>query len=271
MVRSMRTRNFLLGAIVLLATVALAAGATVVDESTARTAGKSATSNATGSEAQAETDAIFGDEATISVTQLGVSQKARAIYRKGVQALQHSRASEAERDAERAIQADATFSDAYALAATAQLSQRNFLLAQSTAKAAMHADASNLKAYVILATADNYLGQYGAAVVALTPVLAASAQWWQIAYQQARAEAGLEHAQAALEWSNRAALQAPAGFAPLHLLHASALVASAQYAQAADELETYLSLEGGKTPQREELQRELGRLRKLASTGSRSR
>ncbi|HEX4019967.1 MAG TPA: hypothetical protein VHX63_02385 [Acidobacteriaceae bacterium] len=260
-----------MGTILLLATASFVAGATVVDESTARAAGKSAASTATGSDAQAETDAIFGDGATVSVTQLGVSQKARAIYQKGVLALQRGRASEAERDAERAMHADATFSDAYALAATAQLSQRNFLLAQSTAKTAMHADASNLKAYVILATADNYLGQYSAAVVALTPVLAASTQWWQIAYQQARAEAGLEHAQAALEWSNRAALRAPAGFAPLHLLHASALVASAQYAQAADELETYLALEGEKTPQREELERELGRLRKLASTGNSSR
>jgi len=250
----MRIRRILLGIVVLLATVSFVAGATV---KTGDTAGGGADTNL-------ETGAIFTGNAVVSVAELGVSKKAREDYERGVRALRLGRASNAERDVKRALREDTKFSDAYALEATAELSQRDFVSAQIAARSAIDADASNWKAYVILATSDNYLSEYADAVAALEPVQAASAQWWQIAYQRARAEAGLEHAHEALEWSNRAALQAPADFAPLHLLHASALVASAQYSQAAEELETYLELEGTNAPQRDELQRELGRLRELA-------
>ncbi len=253
--KNARIRNVLAGLVVLWAT-AFAAGATAPPKAAAE------------SGAQAETGAIFSDSALASIAALNSAKKPRDFYRQGVRALHRGHAAEAERDAQKAIKekikAMENFSDAYALVATAELSQRKFSLAQSAAKSSIDADASNEKAYVILATADNYLGQYADAVVALRHVQADSAQWWQISYQRARAEVGLNHARAALDWSNRAALQAPQDFAPLHLLHASALVSIAQYAQAADELETYLGLEGKQAPQRDELQRELGKLRELA-------
>ena len=253
--KNAQIRKVLAGLVVLLAT-AFAAGATAPPKAAAE------------SGAQAETGAIFSDSALASIAELNSAKKPRDFYRQGVRALHRGHAAEAERDAQKAIKekikARANFSDAYALAATAELSQRKFLLAQSAAQSSIDADASNGKAYVILATADNYLGQYADAVAALEHVQADSAQWWQISYQRARAEAGLNHARAALDWSNRAALQAPQDFAPLHLLHASALVAIARYASAADELETYLALEGNQAPQRDELQRELGKLRELA-------
>lgn len=251
----MQTRNFLLGTVFLLAAASLVVGETA----------KPATSAAPGNGNISETGAIFSDTTVASIAQLTAPKKANMLYLQGVRALQAGRADEAARDAEQSIQAGARFSDVYALAATAELSQRGFVQAQSAARAAIHADSSSIKAYVVLATADNYLGQYADAVTALAPVQGASGQWWQISYQQARAEAGLENAQAALEWSNRAALQAPAEFAPLHLLHASALASVAQYAQAAEELEIYLQLEGDQAPQHAALQRELEQLRQLAT------
>lgn len=242
----MRIQNLIAGMIALLAITLFAAGATK--------------EKATPS----ETGAIFSDGTVQSIAALGISKKSQDSYERGVKALGRGFAVEAENDALQGIALDKNFSDAYALAATAELAQKNFVLAQKNAQAAVDADRNNLKAYVILATADNYLGEYAKAVAALAPVEGVSARWWQIDYQRARAEAGLEHAQAALDWSNRAALQAPAYFAPLHLLHASALVAAEQYGEAADELETYLAIEGDKAPQRKELQRELGRLHMLA-------
>jgi hypothetical protein len=194
-------------------------------------------------------------------------KKARDLYRKGVQALLQGHAEEAEDDALRAVRAGAGFADAYSLAAAAELSQQKFVQAQASANAALQEDGSSLRAHVLLATADNYLGQYAKARAALAPVLAASDQWWQVAYQMARAEVGLENAQAALDWSNRAVLLAPTDFAPLHLLHASALLACAQYARAADELETYLQLAGATAPEQAALQRDLKQLRKLANEG----
>ena len=256
-------RNVLLGGLVLLATASMMIGATVPPSAAPSKTGASAV--------QSETGAIFSDSVIAEMASASVGTgagkqeaKARDLYRLGVQALLGGHAAEAERDALKAASADRRFSDAYALAATAELSQRKFTQAQTMAQEALTVDASNAKAYVILATADNYLGLYADAVAALEQVQAESAQWWQISYQRARAEAGLDHVQAAVDWSNQAALQAPQSFAPLHLLHASALVAMTQYAQAADELETYLTLEGDAAPQRVELQRELDRLRELA-------
>ncbi len=256
-------RNVLLGGLALLATASMMIGETVPPSA--------APSKTEANAAQNETGAIFSDNviAEMAGASAGTGSgkqeaKARDLYANGVQALLRGHAAEAERDALKAAAADGKFSDAYALAATAELSQRKFSQAQTMAQKALTVDASNKKAYVILATADNYLGQYVDAEVALEHVQAESAQWWQISYQRARAEAGLDHVQAAVDWSNQAALQAPQSFAPLHLLHASALVAMTQYAQAADELETYLTLEGNAAPQRVELQRELERLRELA-------
>ncbi len=257
--KSTQIYNVLAGMIALWAAAAFAAGAPAPPK---------ASGVAVGSGAQTETGAIFSDSTLASIAALNSAKKPHDFYRQGVQALHRGHAAEAGRDAQKAIKEKikgrGNSSDAYALAATAELSQRKFSLAQSLAQSSIDADASNEKAYVILATADNYLGQYADAVTALQQVQADSAQWWQISYQRARAEAGLSHARAALDWSNRAALQAPQDFAPLHLLHASALVAIAQYAQAADELETYLALEGNQAQQRDELRRELGKLRELA-------
>ncbi len=257
-----------LGVIALLATACFMAG------ETARSGNSAAPANSAQSQIQSqiqsETGAIFSDSMISAITanhathSQSSADKNYELYFHGVQALHRGHAEQAERDAEQAIAADSKFSDAYALAATAQLSQRKFDQAQSSAQAALDADPSNEKAYVILATADNYLGQYEEAIEALDHVQTDSTTWWQISYQRGRAEAGLGNLQATLDASNRAALQAPEDFAPLHLLHASALVAIAQYQRAADELETYLKLEGKQAPQRDELRRELQRLRQLA-------
>jgi hypothetical protein len=267
---SVALRRGLLGAVLLLAAASLFAAE--------RPAGRAAQQ---AQAAEAETGAIFSDSMLQSMqgpkqspkqaqglgqnaTRSSKADKARSAYARGVQALLAGQTKEAEHAAKEAIAEDRNFSDAYALAATAELSQRRFSEAQSLAQQAVRADAASVKARVILATADNYLGSYAAAVEALDPVQSAAARWWQAAYQRARAEAGLEHAQAALDWSNRAALLAPPEFAPLHLLHASALAAAAQYAQAAGELEAYLQIAGDAAPQRAELQHALDRLREQA-------
>ncbi len=224
--------------------------------------------------AQAEMGAIFSDSMIASMQGPDTgpraaahgdkAAKAWAAYARGVQVLLAGKYAEAEQAAQQAIGQDKNFSDAYALAATADLSQRKYAQAQPMAQQAVRTDAASVKARVILATADNYLSDYEAAAAALEPVQDAASRWWQAAYQRARAEAGMEHAEAALEWSNRAALLAPPEFAPLHLLHASALAAAARYAQAADELAVYLQIAGGSSPQRMELEAQLARLQQLA-------
>lgn len=256
---SVVVRRGLLGAVLLLAAASLFAAE--------RPAGQAKPT------AQAEMGTIFSDSMIASLqgpdaqpraAHGNKAAKARAAYARGVQALLAGKYAEAEHAARQAIGQDKNFSDAYALAATAELSQRKYAQAQTMAQQAVSTDAISVKARVILATADNYLGEYDAAAAALEPVQDFASGWWQAAYQRARAEAGMEHAEAALEWSNRAALLAPAGFAPLHLLHASALAAAAHYAQAAGELAAYLQIEGAQAPQRAMLEEQLARLQQLA-------
>jgi tetratricopeptide (TPR) repeat protein len=193
----------------------------------------------------------------------GIQPQALEMYARAVHELHQGHAVIAEADANRALHRDPKFADAAALAATAALMQEQFARAAADATRAVQINAADEKAYVILATAQNYLGRYSAAADALRHVRPQDHQTWQVAYQWARAEAGLQNLPECLEWLNRAALSAPVNFAPLHLLHASALLAMGENTRAADELEIYLQLPSVNPSQRDLLTQELHRLRAL--------
>ncbi len=197
-----------------------------------------------------------------------VPPKAMQWYLQAARELHEGQAVSAEKHALRAMHLGPKFADAGALAATAALQQQQYERAHQEAADAARIDPADEKAWVILATADNHLGEYVDAATALGHVRQQDQATWQVAYQWARAEAGQDHAQSALEWSNCAALTAPPTFAPLHLLRASALLAVNQYALAADELETYLQLMGANAPERALLEQELLRIRALVKSVS---
>lgn len=216
--------------------------------------------------AHADTSSQFDASAPSNadnLTESGIQPDALQMYQRAVYALHQGHAVIAETEANRALQRDPKFADAAALAATAALMQEQFARAATEATHAIQINAADEKAYVILATAQNYLGHYSAAADALRHVRPQEQQTWQVAYQWARAEAGLQHLQECLEWLNRAALSAPVNFAPLHLLRASALLAMGDNARAADELEVYLQFPSVNSAQRDLLTQELHRLRQL--------
>lgn len=202
------------------------------------------------------------------MTEQGILPKAFHLYLQAVEELHRGQAVSAEKYANRAAALDVNFADAKALAATAALAQRQFLRAREEADDAVHRNRNDEKAWVALATADNYLGKYAEAIDALSNVREQNRVTWQVAYEWARAEAGRNDAAQTLEWSNRAALNAPSDFAPLHLLRASALLAASRYLQSANELDTYLRLINKNAPEREGLTQELRRLRELAQSAS---
>jgi len=216
--------------------------------------------------AHADTSSQFDASAPSNadtLTEAGIQPDALQMYQRAAHELHQGHAVIAEADANRALQRDPKFADAAALAATAAQMQEQFARAAAEATQAIHINAADEKAYVILATAQNYLGRYSAAADALRHVRPQEQQTWQVAYQWARAEAGLQHLPECLEWLNRAALSAPVNFAPLHLLRASALLAMGDNARAADELEVYLQFPSVNSAQRELLTQELHRLRQL--------
>jgi hypothetical protein len=196
------------------------------------------------------------------------SLKALQAYRRAVHELHQGETAAAAKDAQRAVQIDKKFTDAYDLSATAELIERNYQLAQAQAAQATQIDSRDVKGWVIAATADNYLGLFAKAAEALSHIPQQSRIPWQMAYQWARAEAGQRNAPRALEWTNQASLTAPFTFAPLHLLRASVLLANGQYALSADELETYLSLVAPDAPQHQEFVEELHKLRALAASAA---
>ena len=197
-----------------------------------------------------------------TLTESGIRPKAARLYWKAARELHQGYPASAEKDAIRALRIDKTFADAAALEATAALAQQHFDRARADAAHATEIDSADEKAWVILATADNHLGRYSEATEALRHVQLQDEGTWQVAYQWARAEAGLQNLQQCLEWTNRAALSAPQDFAPLHLLRASVLQAAGEFARAAGQLEIYLQLPGVNASQRDLLTQELHRLRK---------
>lgn len=196
-------------------------------------------------------------------TESGIQPQAMQMYRRAARELHQGHAVPAEQDANRALQLDPKFADAAALAATAALAQQQFDRAAVEAAHAIEINTADEKAYVILATAQNYLGHYSVAADALRHVRPQEQATWQVAYQWARAEAGLQDLQQCLEWTNRAALSAPSNFAPLHLLRTSVLLALGENARAADQLEIYLQLPSVNASERDLLTHELHRLRQL--------
>lgn len=191
----------------------------------------------------------------------GIPANALRAYSKSVHELHAGSPGLAEADARRAIALDHRFADAYALAATADLALKQFDAARALAAQAVQLSPAEEKGWVAVATADNYLGQPADALQALSHIAPRRQNAWQVAYQWARAEAGLGDAREALDWANRAALTAPPEFAPLHLLRASALLAAGQPLRAADELESYLQLLGANAPERAELLKKVEQLR----------
>ena len=199
-----------------------------------------------------------------SLMETGILPNAMQLYRQSVRELHQGHAVPAENDALRALHIDSKFADAAALAATAALKQQQFKRAGQEAAQALAINSADEKAWVILATADNYLGQYSDAVDALSHVTPLDQETWQVSYQWARAEAGLQNLQQCLQWSNRAPLSAPLNFAPLHLLRASVFLAAGETALAADQLKIYLQLPDVSSSQRGPLTQELHRLHKLS-------
>lgn len=197
------------------------------------------------------------------------SPKALQLYRQAIHELHQGETSAAAKHSQQATRIDENFADAYALAATVSLVQRNYAFARTQAARASAINPRDEKAWVIGATADNYLGMYADAIAALSHIPEQDSGTWQVAYQRARAEAGQQNAREALDWSNRAALSAPQTFAPLHLLRASAFLAVNEYALCAGELETYLSLIAPDAPRHEELVDELHRVQMLAKNNAR--
>lgn len=197
-----------------------------------------------------------------ALTESGIQPEAIHLYDRAVKELHQGHAVPSEKDALHALQIDKHFADAAALAATAALKQQQFDRARTEVAQAIQIDPADEKAWVILATADNYLAKYSDAADALGHVRPQDQGTWQVAYQWARAEAGQQHLQQCLDWTDRAALSAPSDFAPLHLLRASVLLAVGDTARAADQLEIYLQLPSVNPTQRDLLTQELHRLRK---------
>lgn len=193
-----------------------------------------------------------------------INAGAAAAFQRGVRALHRGKGARAEHEARRALRLDPDFAEAWSLAATASLAQRDFGKAAQQAATAARLAPGDATPWILLATAENHRGQYADAAGALEHVQFAGDEPWQADYQEARAAAGMGRGAEVLTWTDRAALAAPATFAPLHLLRASALAAQGQYQIAADELEDYLRLAGIRSPQQTALRAEVARLRGLA-------
>jgi hypothetical protein len=191
--------------------------------------------------------------------------KASAAYLRATQDLTRRKIARAAHEAGQAVRWAPESAPAWTLAATVSLAEYRFDRAAVQAAAAGRLAPQMIPAWIVLATAENYRDHYAAALAALSHVSFSGEEPWQADYQRARAAAGLEQGAAVLLWSNRAALSAPAGFAPLHLLRASALANTGQYRAASEELAAYLRLIRNRSVEAAGLRRELKRLQALAS------
>lgn len=173
---------------------------------------------------------------TVSVQELRVPAKARAHLEAAQREFSRLNLAGAEREIERALQADSTFAAAFSMRAVLRLASRDPNRAIDDATRAVALDPAEPGAYVALATAFNSLGEYQRAEAAAQRALTMRPDFWQARLELAKAfygEGRLVLALRELDELNR-------DFPDVHLVRANLLVRLNRSEEAMQEFREFL-------------------------------
>ena len=173
---------------------------------------------------------------TVSVQELRVPAKARARLEAAQRDFSHLNLAGAEREIERALQADSTFAAAFSMRALVRLATRDLNGAIEDATRAATLDPGEPVACVALATAYNSRGEYERAEAAAQRALAMRPDFWQAQLELAKAlygEGRLDLALRQLDELNK-------DFPDVHLVRGNLLVRLNRSEKAREEFNAFL-------------------------------
>jgi tetratricopeptide (TPR) repeat protein len=190
----------------------------------------------------------------VSAKQLGVPAKARERLAAAQESFRKSKIDEAEREIGRALQADPTFAQAFAMRTFIRLAQKDVHGAVEDAKRAASLDAEDAESFVALAMSSNALREFEEAEGAAWHVLSLRPDSWQGRLELAKALYGQGRFVVALREMD----ELKEDFPDVHLVRANVLVRLNREPEAAAEFERFLR-QAPDDPRSEQVRRIVGR------------
>ena len=173
---------------------------------------------------------------TVSVSELMVPEKARDLFKKASDLMQHSKFNKAEEKLQQALAIAPRYARAWALQAVIAAQGKDLTSALKYADSAVTADAQLPYAQFIRAMVLNASGRFKEASVAASQGLRIDASSWQGHFELAHALFGLGDLSRAMSEVTQAEAIAPPDFPDVHLLKVMILMKSNLFQQARQEL-----------------------------------
>jgi tetratricopeptide (TPR) repeat protein len=180
--------------------------------------------------------------ATVSIAEYKVPQKARDALHRAQIALTKSRREEAEKQLAKALEIYPEYAAALTLHGVLSLDQDKTQTAVDDFDKAIHSDPSFALAYTGMAAAMNQLKKFDEALRSADRAVTLAPRAWQTYFEMAKAYVGKADYPTALKQLIKAQEFVPTDYAPIHLVRAHALMAIQNYNDAVNELQAFLSL-----------------------------
>jgi tetratricopeptide (TPR) repeat protein len=183
-----------------------------------------------------------GGNATVSVAEYSVPQKARDALHKAEQALAKRNFEDVAKHLGQALSIYPRYAAALTLRGVLSLDKSQPQAAVEDFDAAIHADSSYPVAYTAMGAALNQLHKFDDALRTCERAVTLAPDSWQTYFEMSKAYVGKAEYPQALERLGRAQQLARTDYAPLHLVRAQILLAMHNYNDAVMELQAFLNL-----------------------------
>ena len=198
--------------------------------------------------------------ASVSVQQLKVPDKARNAYQDAVQELAKHNSEKASKKLAQALEHFSCYSDALATKSVLDLASGQTNLAADEAQQAIRCDATNPKAYVVMGAALNAQGQHLDAIRTINEGIRFKPDAWQPYYELGKAFIGLHRFTEAISQLKKAQQIAPDAFAYIHVTLGSALLGLQNYAAARNEFLLFLKKASPQDPDALQVKKVVGEI-----------
>ena len=180
--------------------------------------------------------------ATVSIAQYKVPQKARNAYHKAEEALSKNHLDEVNKELAKALEIYPDYAEALTLRGVMSLDASHPEAAVNDFDHAIKSDPGYSLAYTAMSAALNQLHKFDDALRSADRAISLSPSSWQSYFEMAKAYVGKTDYQHALQQLSKAQSFLPKEYAPLHLVRAHVMLALKNYADGLAELQEFLTL-----------------------------
>jgi len=180
--------------------------------------------------------------ATVSIAEYKVPQKARDALHKAEAALANHRDNEVTKQLAKALEVCPDYAAALTLRGVLSLDAQSPERAIEDFDKAIHSDPGYALAYTAMAAALNRLQKFDDALRSASRSIALAPRSWQSYFEMAKSYVGKADYEHALQQLTKSQALVPTEYAPIHLVRAHVMLALKNYSNAMDELQAFLTL-----------------------------